>query len=207
MRVRATLKFLYSVFISLFFFHKNNTQFRKRMGRVPTAKQELRKLQEQFLARANAPPLQKKAPRSSSSSSNSNVAKISLRAIVQLANSVATGTWKRLAHPNVVAGLLMAPFMESPDRIVEPPPAIGKYNPISPALVQSILPAEHPNFEGLCQYLGNALGIWADYFPWSNVFAPMILSPSFEHRHWACRGKLMFFLLRSSTHITLSLFL
>ena len=172
------------------------------MGRIHPSvkKQKQAELQEKFIAKSMD--RQKAASSCITRSESGDRCKLSLRAIVKLANSLLPTKWKRLSHPNIVAALLMAPFIESPHRIVEPPPVLGTYNPISKNLVRAIMPADHPNFEGLCKYLGNVFGIWADYWPWSNVFAPMVLSPAFKYRSWACRGNL-FLLFYFTTTISL----
>lgn len=113
--------------------------------------------------------------------------RISLKAVGELFNKLYPG---KLNMPEQFCRQLMYVFVENPRRRLLPPCEIGIYRPLDSGLVAPIMDRTDARFADLCSYLGNTLGVWADYFPWSTLLTPMIFSQSFPHPLWGFESEL-----------------
>lgn len=120
--------------------------------------------------------------------------RLSMRAVGSLVKRARPDLWGALRHPERIVNLFMWAFSESPHSVRLPPPEVGRYRSVDPALVEPILARSDPAFDNLCAFLGNAIGVWADYFPWSSVFAPMCFSRSYQHPVRLYKSKFLIFL-------------
>lgn len=111
---------------------------------------------------------------------------ISLKAMGELLQKLYPG---KLNMPEQFCRQLMYVFVENPRRRLRPPCEIGIYRALDSDLVAPIMDKTDARFPELCSFLGNALGVWSDYLPWSTILTPMIFSQSFPYPLWGFESK------------------
>lgn len=106
--------------------------------------------------------------------------------------------WKTLKCRKVFSDMLIRIFVNSPvGSSWLPPKKIGVYPSLDANIAETILPRADPRFQELRSFLGNTMGVFEDYWPWSTLYVPLIFSSKFPiaHRLLGFKGNLFFFFL------------